>query len=78
MLFFQMNFIVKENHKLQCHNKILPLNLPGAFLIPYAVMLTFVGIPVFLIELAIGQYSASGPATVWEVAPLFKGTTLIF
>ena len=46
---------------------------PGAFLIPYAIMLTFVGIPVFFIELATGQYSASGPMTVWEAAPLFQG-----
>ena len=36
-------------------------------------MLTFVGIPVFFIELAVGQYSGSGPATVWEAAPLFRG-----
>ena len=45
----------------------------GAFLIPYFIMLTFVGIPVFFIELAVGQYSGSGPATVWEAAPLFRG-----
>ena len=36
-------------------------------------MLTFVGIPVFMIELSMGQFGASGPMTVWEAAPLFQG-----
>ena len=47
--------------------------LLGAFLIPYVIMLTFVGLPTFFIELLIGQWSESGPGTVWDIAPLFKG-----
>ncbi len=42
-------------------------------MIPYVIMLVFVGIPTFFAELLIGQWSESGPATVWEVAPFFKG-----
>lgn len=45
----------------------------GAFLIPYVIMLTFVGLPVFFIELSTGQYSGAGPLHVWEAAPLFQG-----
>ena len=45
----------------------------GAFLIPYALMLLFCGIPVFFLELAMGQYSAKGPLTVWSCSPIFKG-----
>ena len=48
-------------------------NFSGAFLIPYAIMLTFVGIPCFMIELALGQYAGAGPLTVWTVSPLFQG-----
>jgi solute carrier family 6 amino acid transporter-like protein 5/7/9/14 len=36
-------------------------------------MLVFVGIPLFYMELALGQYSSSGPLTCWDFAPIFKG-----
>lgn len=37
-------------------------------------MLTFVGIPVFFIELTVGQYVGGGPITVWSaIAPIFQG-----
>ena len=61
---------------------ILPLMLmfvylcTGAFLIPYALMLIFVGIPTFFMELIMGQYSGYGPLHVWAFAPLFYGVYL--
>ncbi|EDV20631.1 uncharacterized protein TRIADDRAFT_50950 [Trichoplax adhaerens] len=46
----------------------------GAFLIPYCTMLILVGIPIFFMELAIGQYTQEGPLKVWEnLFPLLKG-----
>lgn len=49
----------------------------GAFLIPYLIMLTFCGIPLFMIELALGQFSGYGTVTAWRASPLFKGSTII-
>ncbi|CAH1268033.1 SLC6A5 [Branchiostoma lanceolatum] len=45
----------------------------GAFLIPYLIMLTFAGLPLFFMELALGQYASLGPVTIWRCLPLFKG-----
>jgi len=46
----------------------------GSFLIPYFTMLAIIGIPTFLLELKIGQYSAKGPVTLYShLSPLFKG-----
>ncbi|XP_071945985.1 sodium- and chloride-dependent glycine transporter 2-like isoform X2 [Antedon mediterranea] len=45
----------------------------GAFLIPFATMLLLAGLPMFFMELCLGQYSSSGPATVWRISPMFRG-----
>ncbi|XP_061189657.1 sodium-dependent dopamine transporter-like [Saccostrea echinata] len=46
----------------------------GAFLIPYVLMLALAGIPLFYMELAIGQYNKTGAITCWgRLCPLFKG-----
>ncbi|XP_071821795.1 sodium- and chloride-dependent neutral and basic amino acid transporter B(0+)-like isoform X1 [Apostichopus japonicus] len=45
----------------------------GAFLIPYAIMLFFAGLPLFFLEVSFGQYSSLGPITAWRAVPLMKG-----
>ena len=45
----------------------------GAFLIPYFVMLLFGGLPLFFMEVVLGQFHRAGPAAIWKIVPLFKG-----
>ncbi|XP_069676145.1 sodium-dependent noradrenaline transporter-like isoform X2 [Periplaneta americana] len=45
----------------------------GAFLIPYTLMMVFGAVPLFYMELILGQYNRQGPISVWRVCPLFKG-----
>lgn len=46
----------------------------GAFLLPYGIMLVVGGIPLFYMELALGQHNRKGAITCWgRLVPLFKG-----
>lgn len=45
----------------------------GAFLIPYIFVLLFIGRPLYLLELGLGQFSSSGSARVWDMVPAFRG-----
>ncbi|CAG9125769.1 unnamed protein product [Plutella xylostella] len=45
----------------------------GAFLIPYCVMLVFGGLPLFFMELALGQFHRCGCLTLWKrICPALK------
>lgn len=49
----------------------------GAFLIPYTIMLIFGGLPLFYMELALGQFHRSGCLTIWKrICPALKGKNL--
>lgn len=45
---------------------LLQKNGGGAFLVPYFVMLMVQGIPIFYLELAIGQRLRKGAIGVWQ------------
>merc|ERR1712223_1213947 len=46
----------------------------GSFLIPYMLMLIFVGLPAFFLELSLGQYSRVGANKVFgRMVPAFNG-----
>lgn len=49
----------------------------GVFLIPYILMVFFGGIPVFFLEIALGQFMKQGGVATWNIAPLFKGGVLL-
>ncbi|KAM3866156.1 sodium- and chloride-dependent GABA transporter 2-like [Diretmus argenteus] len=52
-----------------CYN-----NGGGAFLVPYVVLAVLCGIPLFLLETAIGQYTQDGMVTCWrKMCPLAQG-----
>ena len=55
------------------HRKKSYCFFPGAFLIPYFFFLFIGGIPLFFMELIIGQYSSLSPIAVWKLCPIFKG-----
>ncbi|XP_059162587.1 sodium- and chloride-dependent glycine transporter 2-like [Physella acuta] len=45
----------------------------GTFLFLYLVLMVLVGIPLFLMEASLGQFTSCGVTTCWKFAPLFKG-----
>uniref|UniRef100_A0A3B4WRY5 Transporter n=1 Tax=Seriola lalandi dorsalis TaxID=1841481 RepID=A0A3B4WRY5_SERLL len=45
----------------------------GVFLIPYLLIVFVGGIPIFFLEIALGQFMKAGSINVWNIAPLFKG-----
>ncbi|XP_069807023.1 sodium- and chloride-dependent betaine transporter-like [Dendropsophus ebraccatus] len=46
----------------------------GAFLIPYVIFIITCGVPIFLLEITLGQYTTEGPVTAWiKICPLFSG-----
>ncbi|XP_022080336.1 sodium- and chloride-dependent GABA transporter 2-like [Acanthaster planci] len=45
----------------------------GAFLIPYLICAVAGGIPLFFMEVALGQFMSLGGIKAWNICPIFKG-----
>ena len=42
-------------------------------MIPYVLMLIFGAMPLFYMEVILGQYNRQGPISLWRICPIFKG-----
>ncbi|KAJ1070227.1 hypothetical protein K5549_006775 [Capra hircus] len=45
----------------------------GAFLVPYLFFMVVAGVPLFYMELALGQFNREGAAGVWKICPILRG-----
>ncbi|KAK3536935.1 hypothetical protein QTP86_027053 [Hemibagrus guttatus] len=45
----------------------------GAFLIPYMIMLSVAGLPLFFMESSVGQFCSQGPINMWKAVPILQG-----
>lgn len=50
----------------------------GSFLVAYAVFFTLSAVPIFAMEVTVGQYFQKGSMEIWtEYAPIFKGKNIL-
>lgn len=45
----------------------------GAFLIPYLIVLSIIGRPLYYMEMVIGQFSSRGSIKVYDMVPALRG-----
>lgn len=49
-----------------------------AFLIPYLLLFLLVGMPIILLEIALGQFLGQGSAHSWRASPIFRGKFITY
>ena len=45
----------------------------GAFLVPYFILIVAGGVPMYYLEILMGQYTRSGTIKIWDICPIFRG-----
>nr|CAD2199989.1 unnamed protein product [Meloidogyne enterolobii] len=45
----------------------------GSFLVVYALFFVFGAVPIFIMEVTVGQYLQRGAMEMWKMCPIFKG-----
>uniref|UniRef100_A0A0K0D2R5 Transporter n=1 Tax=Angiostrongylus cantonensis TaxID=6313 RepID=A0A0K0D2R5_ANGCA len=45
----------------------------GSFLVVYAIFFCLAAVPIFIMEVTIGQYLQRGAMEMWKMCPIFKG-----
>jgi hypothetical protein len=43
--------------------------------VPYLLFMVIAGMPLFYMELALGQFNREGAAGVWKICPILKGNS---
>ena len=60
-----------DTQRMWLYNMVLP---SAVFLIPYVIMLLCTGLPIFFMELVLGQYTGLGPSILFpNMAPILAG-----
>lgn len=49
----------------------------AAFLVPYLTLMFIIGVPIVLLEMALGQFLGQGSAHSWKASPFFKGASIV-
>lgn len=48
-----------------------------AFLVPYLIIMFIIGVPIVLLEMALGQFLGQGASHSWKSSPFLKGASII-
>ena len=55
---------------------LMVLVFSGAFLFPYLICVIVGGIPLFYLEVAVGQFMGVAGINAWKIVPIFRGLVL--
>lgn len=66
--------VVSSSNSPSSHSDLYFVPFTGAYLVPYLILLLIIGIPLFFLELAVGQRIRRGSIGVWNyISPKLGG-----
>lgn len=67
-------FVLSSSDSSSIYSDLFFVPLIGAYLVPYLILLLIIGIPLFFLELAVGQRIRRGSIGVWNyISPKLGG-----